>query len=164
MDNDSKLQKGRLAWIANYVWINFSMIVNYRKASMNSKLRLNKLLNDNKTYKFHNLSAEISGKDTLALARKISLSNCFAQFLLNCERSSRTHLFVRSQFKRNQANYFDDEIPTFQQIFILTFSSGGTQLLTPAVPSNPIKYLLTQYAIIHIQIIQVPFCWRQTES
>ena len=134
------------------------MIVNYRKASMNSKLRLNKLLNDNKTCKFHNLSAEISGKDTLALARKISLSNCFAQFLLNCERSSRTNLFVRSQFKRNQANYFDDEIPTFQQIFILTSSSGGTQLLTPAVPSNPIKYLLTQYAIIHIQIIQIPFC------
>jgi hypothetical protein len=42
------------------------------------------------------------------LARKISLSKIFAQFLLNCERSSRTDSFGWPQFKRNQAKYFDE--------------------------------------------------------
>ena len=40
------------------------------------------------------------------LARQISLSKFFAQFLLNFERSSSTGLFGWSQFKRNEVKYF----------------------------------------------------------
>jgi hypothetical protein len=47
----------------------------------------------------------LSIKLDFALARKISLLKSFAQFILNCERSSRTDIFGWLQFKRNQANY-----------------------------------------------------------
>ena len=40
------------------------------------------------------------------LARKNTLSKCFASISLNCEWSSRTDLFEWSQFQRNQAKSF----------------------------------------------------------